>query len=164
MILVNVKTLEEMTAVASYCKPSYYPDQDVFDVYGSNTVIFIEESPNYWSYANLKWTKKQKKYRNKKILTFREFKDKYVDVKTTAGTKLSNDNDEVNHPSHYNEYSFEVIDVIDEVVPNFPSTIAGHLQNTIKYIFRAPFKNSMKQDLEKAAWYLNHAIKLLDKE
>lgn len=81
---------------------------------------------------------------------------------TAAGTNLS-DNDNVNHPKHYNSYSFEVVDVIDEVVPNFPSTVSGHIQNAIKYIFRAPFKGNLKQDLEKAAWYLNHAIKLVDR-
>lgn len=72
--------------------------------------------------------------------------------------------DEVNHPKHYNSYSFEVVDVIDEVVPNYPANYSGHIQNAIKYIFRAPFKGTLKEDLEKAVWYLNHAIEIIDKE
>ncbi|ADD71772.1 phage-related protein [Leuconostoc phage 1-A4] len=72
--------------------------------------------------------------------------------------------DEVNHPKHYNSYSFEVVDVIDEVVPNYPASYSGHIQNAIKYIFRAPFKGTLKKDLKKAVWYLNHAIEIIDKE
>lgn len=72
--------------------------------------------------------------------------------------------DVVNHPNHYNEYSFEVIDVIDEVVPNFDSQISGHIQNAIKYIFRAPFKGNETEDLKKAVWYLQHAIDLKEKK
>lgn len=164
MILVNVKTLDEMRTVANYSGSLLIPRLDQFNEFEDKTVIFIDESPNHWEYASKRWTKKQKEYKHEKIFSFQEFISGAALAITTAGTKLSNENDDVNHPSHYNEYSFEVIDVIDEVVPNFPSTVAGHLQNTIKYIFRAPFKGVMKQDLEKAAWYLNHAIKLLDKE
>jgi len=72
--------------------------------------------------------------------------------------------DEVNHPKHYNSYSFEVVDVIDEVVPNYPASYSGHIQNAIKYIFRAPFKGTLKEDLKKAVWYLNHAIEIIDKD
>lgn len=72
--------------------------------------------------------------------------------------------DKVNHPKHYNSYSFEVVDVIDEVVPNYPASYSGHIQNAIKYIFRAPFKGTLKEDLKKAVWYLNHAIEIIDKE
>lgn len=72
--------------------------------------------------------------------------------------------DEVNNPKHYDSYSFRVIDVIDEVVPNYPASYSGHIQNAIKYIFRAPFKGTLKKDLKKAVWYLNHAIEIIDKE
>ena len=72
--------------------------------------------------------------------------------------------DDVNHPKHYNSYSFEVVDVIDEVVPNYPASYSGHIQNAIKYIFRAPFKGTLKKDLKKAVWYLNHAIEIIDKD
>ncbi len=74
------------------------------------------------------------------------------------------DTDDVNHPKHYTSYSFEVVDVIDEVVPHYPSTYSGHIQNAIKYILRAPFKGSLRKDLKKAVWSLEHAIKIIDKE
>lgn len=72
--------------------------------------------------------------------------------------------DKVNHPKHYNSYSFEVIDVIDEVVPNYSPAYSGHIQNAIKYIFRAPFKGTLREDLKKSVWYLEHAIEIIDKE
>lgn len=72
--------------------------------------------------------------------------------------------DDVNHPKHYNSYSFEVVDVIDEVVPQYSSAYSGHIQNAIKYIFRAPFKGTLRKDLKKAVWYLEHAIEIIDKE
>ena len=72
--------------------------------------------------------------------------------------------DKGNNPKHYNSYSFEVVDVIDEVVPNYPASYSGHIQNAIKYIFRAPFKGTLKEDLKKAVWYLNHAVEIIDKD
>ena len=88
-----------------------------------------------------------------------------IDVpKYFPNVKNVTNEDEVNHPKHYNSYSFEVVDVIDEVVPNYPASYSGHIQNAIKYIFRAPFKGTLKEDLKKAVWYLNHAIEIIDKE
>lgn len=67
----------------------------------------------------------------------------------------------MNKPKHYTRYSFEVIDVIDEVCPNFDSSVSGHLQNVIKYVFRAPFKGTLLKDLRKAEYYLKHTIEIL---
>lgn len=66
--------------------------------------------------------------------------------------------DLVNHPRHYNQYSQEVIDTIEEVTSNMPVEISYHVGNAIKYLFRAPFKGKMKQDIEKAVWYLERAL------
>lgn len=66
--------------------------------------------------------------------------------------------DLVNHPLHYNQYSQEVIDTIEEVTANMPISVAYHVGNAIKYLFRAPFKGKMKQDIEKAVWYLERAL------
>lgn len=70
------------------------------------------------------------------------------------------DEDSVNHPSHYNYGPIEVIDYINQTTNGY--TDKGHVAycigNVIKYISRAPFKNG-KQDLEKAQWYLSEAIK-----
>lgn len=68
--------------------------------------------------------------------------------------------DNVNHPSHYNQYTgFEVIDVCEQLVG--PDGKAGfNLGNAFKYIARAGWKNPNKhvQDLEKAKFYLQREI------
>lgn len=60
----------------------------------------------------------------------------------------------IDHPSHYNIGSIEVIDVIEDWNLNF------HRGNAVKYIARAGKKNADKEieDLEKAAWYINREI------
>ena len=66
----------------------------------------------------------------------------------------------VDHPDHYMKGSgFEVIDVIKAWKLDF------ELGNAVKYIGRAGKKNSERvvEDLEKAAWYINHKINTLKK-
>lgn len=60
----------------------------------------------------------------------------------------------VNHPKHYNQGKYEVIDVIEDWNLGFC------LGNTIKYIARAGHKdlNKRLEDLRKAQWYLNRYI------
>ena len=58
----------------------------------------------------------------------------------------------INHPSHYNQGKFEVIDVIQDWGLNFT------LGNVVKYIARAAHKGEEIQDLQKARWYLNYEI------
>ncbi|TYC50925.1 DUF3310 domain-containing protein [Weissella muntiaci] len=70
----------------------------------------------------------------------------------------------VDHPSHYKKFKFEAIEVIDEVAPAFGTKLSFSIGNALKYILRAPFKGTTRQDLEKAAWYLEHAIELLGVE
>ena len=67
--------------------------------------------------------------------------------------------DNVNHPDHYaNQGTVECIDFIGTIVTQYPGFIAGDLQNVIKYTWRSHGKNG-KEDIKKAAWYLNHAEK-----
>ena len=69
------------------------------------------------------------------------------------------ENNHVNHPSHYNSGRIEVIDFIDDQNLNF------ELGNAVKYICRAgkKDKNTRIEDLQKAVWYLNQYIALLEK-
>ena len=69
------------------------------------------------------------------------------------------ENNHVNHPSHYNSGRIEVIDFIDDQNLNF------ELGNAVKYICRAGKKdqNTRIEDLQKAVWYLNRYIALLEK-
>ena len=69
------------------------------------------------------------------------------------------EHDNVNHPSHYTNGNIEVIDFIE--AKNLPY----HLDNAVKYISRAGKKDPEKtaEDLQKAVWYLNRYIELLNK-
>lgn len=57
--------------------------------------------------------------------------------------------DAVNHPPHYKQYNYEVI----ELTENLDFCIG----NACKYILRAPYKQNERQDLEKAIWYMERA-------
>ena len=65
--------------------------------------------------------------------------------------------EQVNHPSHYQQ-GIEPIELIESWDLNF------NLGNVIKYTLRAPYKENMIQDLEKAKWYLEREIIRLKKE
>ena len=60
----------------------------------------------------------------------------------------------VNHPEHYGgkKNLYEAIKVIEAWDLNF------NLGNVVKYISRAGKKDNIKQDLEKALWYLKREI------
>ena len=68
-------------------------------------------------------------------------------------------NEQVNHPSHYNFGSIEVIDYIR-------STLGEEgcrdfcVGNVLKYVSRAKHKGKPVEDLEKASWYLDYAIEI----
>lgn len=66
--------------------------------------------------------------------------------------------DAVNHPSHYTDGGIETIDFIE--AKNLPY----HLGNAVKYISRAGKKDENKtiEDLQKAVWYIERYIKLLE--
>lgn len=82
-------------------------------------------------------------------------------------------NSQVNHPTHYNQGKFEVIEVIEDQKLGF------HLGNAIKYVCRAGKKFSgvsligstetieqakkekTIEDLEKAIWYIRRHIETL---
>ena len=72
--------------------------------------------------------------------------------------------EQVNHPAHYQKNGKECIEVMEEkygpmAVYNFC------ICNAFKYKWRAGQKdgNSYKQDLAKAKWYKEYAIKLFNK-
>lgn len=69
----------------------------------------------------------------------------------------------VNHPPHYNQGRFETIDVILDVTRHLPGDQGYLVGNVIKYMSRYHFKNG-QEDLEKARWYLNKLLELIDVE
>jgi len=73
--------------------------------------------------------------------------------KTLQYLNLKNEEDAVNHPSHYTAYhGLEIIDLTEQM--NF------NKGNAVKYICRAGLKDPDKEieDLEKASWYLRREI------
>lgn len=64
----------------------------------------------------------------------------------------------VNHPSHYNQGKYEVIDVIQDWGLDF---VEG---NVVKYVARSKYKDNRLEDLKKARWYLDYLIQNLEKE
>lgn len=67
--------------------------------------------------------------------------------------------DQIDHPNHYNNGEFEVIDIIEDWKLGF------HLGNVVKYIARAGFKpgEDRLKDLKKAAWYLKRYIEYFER-
>lgn len=70
--------------------------------------------------------------------------------------------DPVNHPKHYEYGGFQVIDIIEAVLPKEWSK-GFLLGNVIKYVLRS-FRKNGYEDLHKAKWYLDRLCNQLDKE
>lgn len=64
----------------------------------------------------------------------------------------------VEHPSHYNQGKFEVIDVIEDWDLGFS------LGNAVKHIARCEHKGKKVVDLEKAIFYIKREIQNSQKE
>lgn len=81
--------------------------------------------------------------------------------KTTNNTNTTDNNTQyeyVNHPSHYNNYSMEVIDMMRKIYGDENTALFCEM-NAFKYRMRMGTKpdNSIQQDLKKEKWYLNKA-------
>lgn len=79
------------------------------------------------------------------------FKDVNLDTSNLVAADM------VNHPPHYNQGKYEVIDIIESITGE--KFIGYLIDNVIKYISRYEYKGGAT-DLEKAAWYLNKAIEV----
>ena len=64
----------------------------------------------------------------------------------------------VNHPSHYNKYDIEVIDMMEKIWGKEACRL-WCIMTAFKYRMRLGEKpeNPIEQDLEKERWYLNKA-------
>lgn len=103
--------------------------------------------------------------------TYKELKNKNKNkqLNTTSTDAIVNidnlEQDNVNHPSHYNYGDIEVIDYIKQVANGYKNHPyeAYCIGNVLKYVSRASFKNG-REDLEKAQWYLNAALETYEDE
>ena len=81
---------------------------------------------------------------------------------TKSQDEVKSVSDMVNHPSHYNQFSREVIDTMQGM--STPEEFKGHLKLTaVKYISRYQGKDGVK-DLEKAIWYVTKLKEVLEGE
>lgn len=72
--------------------------------------------------------------------------------------------DPVNHPEHYElSNGMECIDAMI-ATQGEDAVLEFCICNAFKYLWRNKHKNSSKQDLEKARWYLDKAISLYSRE
>ena len=70
--------------------------------------------------------------------------------------------DLINHPPHYNKGEIECIDAIEAMLTH--EEYVGYLRgNSLKYRWRFRYKNGI-QDLEKAKWYENRLMEILENE
>ena len=69
--------------------------------------------------------------------------------------------EQVNHPEHYGEGVYEVINIIEHF-PHIDNSM--HLGNVVKYVLRAGKKGDALEDLKKAQFYLSRKIKRMEDE
>lgn len=72
--------------------------------------------------------------------------------------------DMIQKPPHYNQYSFQPIDIINEVTNYYEGSTAFYIGTVLKYLCRAPFKGKLLEDLKKANYYLTRAIEEMEEE
>lgn len=71
--------------------------------------------------------------------------------------------DPVNHPSHYTAGGVECIDAIEAALIGYKDPVKAWLiGQVIKYVWRAPLKGNALEDMKKARFYLDRAIRRED--
>ena len=89
-----------------------------------------------------------------KMIYYNEEEMKYI-LEEEKQTK-----DLVNNPPHYNKGNIECIDAIEAMLTH--EEYVGYLRgNSLKYRWRFRYKNGI-QDLEKAEWYENRLMEVLN--
>ncbi len=67
-------------------------------------------------------------------------------------------NSDRTNPEYYKKGGFETIDLIKDIIEDYPDMFLGYLvSNIIKYIMRFQYKGRPEEDLKKAIWYINKA-------
>lgn len=73
-------------------------------------------------------------------------------IANKSANRITNQCDDINHPSNYTQGDIEVIDYIED------KKLGYRLGNVVKYVSRAGHKDDAIKDLKKARWYLNREI------
>ena len=76
-----------------------------------------------------------------------------------AEYKEKEETEMVNHPSHYNQYPKETIDMMVDIFGK-DAVRQWCVMTAFKYRMRMGLKDDIKQDFDKEQWYLNKAKEL----
>lgn len=68
----------------------------------------------------------------------------------------------VDRPSHYTQGKIECIDAIEAATVGKTGIEAACVANVIKYLWRYEAKGKPEQDVEKARWYINKLLEVLN--
>ena len=69
---------------------------------------------------------------------------------------MSDGKEQVNHPSHYTETSIECIDAM-RMTFGTERVVMWGIMTAYKYLWRRNLKDKIKEDIDKAGWYLDYA-------
>ena len=161
--MVSVTSEEQFYAVAQFAVPNSYVG-DMYDTYEADSVVIVDVDK--WFYVNFERALKFKEEFGYPI-SFEEFEMRYLETVPTGKFMKHDDevkavSDMINHPSHYKQFSREVIDTMQGM--STPEEFKGYLKlNAIKYISRYQGKNGV-EDLDKAVWYINKLKEVLEEE
>lgn len=75
---------------------------------------------------------------------------------------MEKSNNAINHPSHYNQYPIETIDMMERIFGR-EATELWCVMTAFKYRMRMGCKDDMVQDFCKEQWYLKKAKELREK-
>jgi hypothetical protein len=114
-------------------------------VFGVRKVVFPEQVRKYKTRKKAKEQAKLKRIDAAKAAKTLNPSTKLINSGTLA--------DMVNHPTHYTVGGIEVYDFIKA------KGLSYELGNVVKYVARAEWKTDKLEDLRKARWYLDAAIK-----
>lgn len=161
--MVSVTNEAQLYKVAHFAVPISYVG-NMYDTYKDNSVIIVDVDK--WFYVNFEQSLGMKEEFGYPI-SFEEFEMRYLETVPTDKAMTHNEeveavSDMINHPSHYNKFSREVIDTMQGM--STPEEFKGYLKlNAIKYLSRYQGKNGV-EDLSKAIWYINKLKEVLEED
>lgn len=159
--MVSVTSEAQFYVVARFAVPNSYVG-DMYDTYKANSVIIVDVGN--WFFVNFEQALGMTEEFGYPI-PFEEFEMRYLETVPTDNVMTHNDevkavSDMVNSPSHYKQFSREVIDTMQGM--STPEEFKGHLKLTaVKYISRYQGKNGV-EDLSKAVWYIEKLKEVLE--
>ena len=152
---MNKKLLTEGKDYKAYshnrpCNP--LTEKEWLDLTQEDLLVIVADNGDKVSFAKWRFIRT-----DEQIIEGAKFESTLGQIDELEDEFNENNREMVNHPSHYNQGKYEVIDVIEDWNLGFC------LGNAIKYIGRCGHKDDPVQELEKAKWYIQREIDRLKK-